>query len=219
MRIQMRIQKLLAAAAMAFLTSAGAASASSIPITFTYSVSYSATNGNGPSFTDDLGTAGSYSANIGSTQTTPTNFFTASPAGSCGSGCVNNTASGTVTVSFTGVKINGVSVASFSETATYQAKYGGTALSCTNSPSGDTDCIDWTGATNGGPTGLLTVPVTGALDMYLANASDWAISPQISFQDTPVGVPGPVAGSGLPGLALAGIGLFVGWRRRRQIDA
>jgi hypothetical protein len=36
---------------------------------------------------------------------------------------------------------------------------------------------------------------------------------------TPVGVPRPTAGAGLPGLALAGIGLFVGWRRRRRADA
>jgi MYXO-CTERM domain-containing protein len=34
-----------------------------------------------------------------------------------------------------------------------------------------------------------------------------------------VGVPGPTAGAGLPGLALAGIGLFVGWRRRRRAGA
>jgi hypothetical protein len=34
-----------------------------------------------------------------------------------------------------------------------------------------------------------------------------------------VGVPGPTAGAGLPGLAFAGFGLFIGLRRRRRSQA
>jgi hypothetical protein len=37
----------------------------------------------------------------------------------------------------------------------------------------------------------------------------------VQFTPTPVGVPGPIAGAGFPGLVFAGGGLFAWWRNRR----
>jgi MYXO-CTERM domain-containing protein len=65
--------------------------------------------------------------------------------------------------------------------------------------------------------------IVGFLNEGTAAAPDWvatANSGAILEQDgPPTGVPGPTAGAGLPGLALAGFGLFIGWRRRRQSQA
>jgi len=65
--------------------------------------------------------------------------------------------------------------------------------------------------------------IVGFLNEGTASSPDWlatANSGAILEQDAPPsGVPGPTAGAGLPGLALAGIGLFIGWRHRRRADA
>ena len=125
MRIQKlsRIQKLLAAAAMAFLASAGTASANSVDLS-SFSVSYgSVTSGTTTdvSFSNYLTTP--YQPSLPSSAT---DLFTANPAGTCTSCGASNTASGTITVSFT---FTAPVATTITEYATYQAKYGGTALS------------------------------------------------------------------------------------------
>jgi hypothetical protein len=232
-----------------------------VPIDGYYTVTYSPTinpptppgtvgtaQGNKPTFTKPSDTLGTFTGTTSSSTTewklngatgysiTPgnelseMNLFIANPAGSCGSGCVNSTASGTITVNFTFTSGTTV-IGSLKETGEYQAKYGGTALGCTNSPTGNTDCLNWADpngtidtAVNGSV--LLTTTLSGfpndTIDLTFFNANDWSMTPGIVL-----GVNDPSGGGGqqtpLPAalpLFAGGLGLvgLIAWRRKRKAE-
>jgi hypothetical protein len=72
------------------------------------------------------------------------------------------------------------------------------------------------------PSGCNGPPSTG-VTIKVGSTSIFSVSPAESggfpfaSGGTPVGVPGPIVGAGLPGLILAGGGLLGWWWRRRQI--
>jgi hypothetical protein len=229
----MSTPKLMMAAAAVFLTSAGAAHAlTTIPLDGYYTVLYTPTHGNSPSFSKPSGSLGTFTGTYSSSTTTPLTdwtfdqnvplngalseikLLTANPAGSCGTGCVSSTASGTITVTFT-FDAPGVT-GSLTETGTYQADYNG-KLSCTNSSGSQTDCIDWAGAGNT-PTGsvLKTALLSdgNTVDITFYNAQDWSITPEVvlGVNDPPAPTPLPAA---LP-LFAGGLGLIGLIARRRK---
>lgn len=209
----------LAAIASVLLVSGGAAHAVTMDtVTDTYTVTLSGFTGNKPGITDILGSTLTLPHN---TQTTPTNFFTASPSGSSGLMGTNPTVTGTITVKINYDDTTTGATGSVTETGLFEAKYGGSPLTgCTTSGWGDTDCIVWTGAANT-PTGSVTLGLTTSNGLLLAttfyNANDWSITPKISFDLDPASAtPLPAA---LP-LFAGGLG-FMGFlvRRRKKQQA
>jgi len=201
-------------AAAVFSVIGTGANATTVEIDGSYTISYTRLAGNRPSLTDKLGQTKhgvrTFTEKLtldADDPTTSVNFFTASPASTCGPGCdavfepvvkrrittytPYYVASGTITVDF---NFSNVTVLSgdTSETGLYQAKYGGLPLSpcALASGAGDTDCITWDKGND-----PLAIKFTDGytLDIILSDAEDWAITPKISFQltTTPVANPPP----------------------------
>jgi hypothetical protein len=216
----------LAAIATLLLASAGAAHAVTvITVNGNYSLAFSNIVGNQPGISYGLNhTSFTENLTVG-TPTTPTNFFTTSPPGTCGSNCVNNTQSETITVTFNFTEAVSNATGHLTAAGTYVAKYSTPSLPCAADDVGSsqTDCVYWnTGAfINNNP---VVDPVTfsngDVLDVTLYFASDWAITPTISFKilqssggnqtSTPLPAALPLFATGLGALGL------LGWRRKRK---
>lgn len=153
----------------------------------TYTTSTSNRHGNAPGITDDIASGFTYTTSGLSER----NFLTTAPAGTCGTGCVNNTASDQINFTFTFTDAYG-GTATLNTYATYYAKYSGSSLGCDSNGNSQTDCIIWNG-TGGSSTSLGTGSVTDTVDLLLNgqadgsivnltfyNAHDWTITSEIS---------------------------------------
>jgi hypothetical protein len=204
------MKKILVAVAATLLVGTVAAHADVIDVTGSYSLSYTSIDGNGPGLSPSSGSL-SEPLTVG-TASKAADFFTASPNASSGlcttkrgkTTCTDSdTASGTITAKFIVNTPDGSQT--ITDTGTYTADY-----------SNDTDSVDWTTETL-----VLAYSSTLDLDIILDNASDWDISPKISFElvDAPPSTPtdAPEPGS-LAILGTAFVG-FLGLTRFRRARA
>ncbi|MGH8218582.1 MAG: PEP-CTERM sorting domain-containing protein [Steroidobacteraceae bacterium] len=208
------------AAVLAVATSAAFATTPPYTLTGSYTISedddYSKSQG-GPQITDQLSDPLDVSLTPGK-ETTPTDFFTASPYPSCKGACRGGTLNDPMSIVFNDLDVSGIGeIPQLSVTGTFTAKYSGSELPCAKgdkgSPSsGKTDCFLWTGAGNNynGSTMLSASLGDGYdLDIFLYNAADWNVTPTIGFQIVTVPEPATLA------LFAAGL-LALGWGASRR---
>ena len=187
-----------AAASAAALAVASPAMAATVSISgsYTFGDTYNTSNG-GPGITNNLTFPVTATVNAALPGTTPTNFATFAPAPTCtGGGCVGGT-SGTETdpvwVTFGTFNFNfgnGVTATAlgFTEYGTFEAKYSGSEIACAvgdgmSPSSGQTDCLLWSGTTQHGQSSVFSELMSNGdtLTVTFADATDWNITPKISF--------------------------------------
>jgi len=156
-----------------------------------------------------------------STQSHNYSIFTLNPPGG-----YSGTITDTITFALSGLSFGGSTAAGFTETGTYTAKYGGTVLACAagdgvSDGGGDTDCIIWNGGGNSGlwnGKSVFSELLSGGayagdyLNIAFNNATDWSITPSISFSITAIPEPATWA---MMALGFAGLG-YAGFRRGRK---
>jgi len=156
-----------------------------------------------------------------------TDFISVSPnpgstSGPCGSTCVNDTASATLTVQFTFTDASG-NTATLTQYGDYSAKYSGTYLGCSGKTgSGQSDCIDWLttstdyhSSTSSSVTDWVSFGDGTTLAVTFYNYQDWTLYPDISFNLDPTGATPLPAALPLFASGLGAMGLL-GWRRKRK---
>ena len=211
----MKMQSFFAVAVTVLMTSAGAASADTL--SYTYSTSGLNYSGSAPNIVEDLSSPSTLTVNG---PQAATSFITTDPGYYCGSYGCEVTEQIKVTFSFSGLTPVAGSV--LSETATYEAKYGGAELPCSSSGSGDTDCLLWGSTTSGTAsiTDSITFTNNDILNITLYNAQDWDITSTISWDWTNTGLSQTPLPATLPlfagGLSVMGL---LGWRRKRKAAA